>query len=132
MLNLTFQIGETVVFPFKIDDSALTVEIYFGTDRINSSDIVVQATDSNNVFFLKHSPTSTGKYTYIVNGEIKAVVDIAPKSVFSFLGSIEDALLGSWIWDKKTGVITYYKQDGDVLCQYDVRDSLIQSSREKI
>lgn len=133
MINLhDVPFGSPVTFPFSIPpEDTLAVKVYIGRTELAFSG-TVQESSTPNVFFLTHTPASTGFFTYVINGIIIGVVNIVPRSIYSILDNIEGATIGSWSWDKKTGELTMFKLSGEVLEKFDVRDSLISSSRERL
>lgn len=78
------------------------------------------------------TPTSTGVYTLYGQASILAAVEVVTRSPLSYLKNIEDESIGSWQWNKTTGVMTMVKQDGTQLAQFNVLDNITTSSRERI
>lgn len=77
------------------------------------------------------TPVSTGVFTLFGQGIVLATVEVVARSPLSYLKNIEDESMGSWQWDKTTGVMTMIRQDGTQLAQFNVLDNLTTSSRER-
>jgi len=98
----------------------------------NSTTITVAYVGTGNLYSLTFTPTSTGVYDVFCFGELQARVNVTTRSDQSFLQNIEDEALGSWSWDKTTGVLTLVRQDGTTLNTYNVTDTLTEASRELV
>lgn len=85
-----------------------------------------------NMWTVSFTPTSTGIYSFYVFGTIKFRIQCFNKSIFSLLTNIEDEALGSWSWNKTTGDLTVYRQNGSVMAIHKITDSTTESSRERI
>lgn len=81
---------------------------------------------------LNYTPTSTGIYTFHVASQIPAQVEVVTKTIYSYLRNIEDEAMGSWQWDKTSGVLTMVRQDGSELAKFNIVDNLTTSSRELV
>jgi hypothetical protein len=77
------------------------------------------------------TPTSTGVFTLYGQGSVLATVEVVTRSPLSYLKNIEDESIGSWQWDKSSGVMTMLRQDGTTLAQFNIVDNLTTSSRER-
>ena len=78
------------------------------------------------------TPTATGIYSLFVYGSIQVRVQCVTKSLYSMLANVEDEALGSWQWNKETGVLTILRQNGSVLATHNVVDNLTEASRERV
>lgn len=87
---------------------------------------------SSNVWRVVFTPTSTGEYSLFGFQTIQFRVTCVPKSLYSFLTNVEDEALGSWTWNKETGVLTVLRQNGSVLATHNMLDNLTSSSRERV
>jgi hypothetical protein len=96
----------------------------------SSTTVTVAYVGTGNLYNLSFTPTSTGVYNLFCFGEIQARINVTTRSDQSFLQNIEDEALGSWTWDKSTGVLTVLRQDGSTLNTYNVVDNLTTASRE--
>jgi hypothetical protein len=77
------------------------------------------------------TPTVTGKYFVFIEGSIQGSFDVSNKDVYTYLRNLEDSSLGSWTWDKGTGVLTLVRQDSSTLASFVVTDTLEAASRER-
>ncbi|HET8688142.1 MAG TPA: hypothetical protein VFM18_16020, partial [Methanosarcina sp.] len=59
-------------------------------------------------------------------------IHVVSKDVYSILYDLDDIGQGSWRYDKTTGVMTLYRQNGMVLRTFNVLDNNSQTSRELI
>lgn len=82
------------------------------------------------LYSLTYTPSSTGIYMFYAAGQIIDRVEVVTKSIYTFLRNIEDESLGSWSWDKTSGVLTLLRQDGGSLASFNVVDDSTTSSRE--
>lgn len=76
-------------------------------------------------------PTVTGRWSIFVADGLRefSVVDRLSSEI---LRNLEDEALGSWVWDKNSGVLTALRQDGTELCKFNVSESSVSSSRERL
>lgn len=77
------------------------------------------------------TPVSTGIYTFFIEKQVQGVFKVLSKSLYTFLQNIEDASIGSWTWNKQTGVLTFVRQDSTTLAGFDVVDTLTTASRAR-
>lgn len=78
------------------------------------------------------TPNATGVWSIYAFAGMQFKVRVVAKSLYTFLANVEDEALGSWSWDKETGVLTVLRQDGTVLATHNVVDTLVASSRERV
>ncbi len=93
--------------------------------------VVVQIGTST-AWSVSFTPTSTGVYSVYAFGVIQYRVKAVTKSLYDFLKNVEDEALGSWSWNKSTGVLTVLRQDGTTLATHTALDSLTAASRERV
>lgn len=86
----------------------------------------------NKLYILNVTIASTGLYTIFVNGLIQASFNIVSKASTSYLVDILDESLGSWSWDKATGVLTLLRVTGGPLATFNVVDNTVLASRESV
>lgn len=86
--------------------------------------------NSNGLGSYTFTPHTSGVYTVFGDGKVLATIDVVSRSNKSYLTNIEDEALGSWSWDKTSGILILLRQDGTQLGKYTVTDSLTTSSRE--
>lgn len=75
---------------------------------------------------------ATGYFTVFIDVSIAAYVHVVSKDVYSILTDLDDVGQGSWLFDKKTGIMTLYRQNGQVLRTFNFLDNSNQTSRELI
>jgi hypothetical protein len=84
------------------------------------------------VYRLSYTPLSTGVYMIYVAGAIAGYIESVSRTMYSYLRNIEDESLGSWSWDKTTGVLNLIRRDGTPLGSFNVVDTQTLSSKELI
>lgn len=84
----------------------------------------------NSLYNLAFTPNSEGTWFILLEGLVQVVLDVVAKTTHSIVLDIIDESLGSWHWDKTTGILTLYRQNGSALTHYNVIDTSTQSSRE--
>jgi hypothetical protein len=77
------------------------------------------------------TPTTTGKWTVFIEGQTYGL-EIVSKTLQNALGELLDESLGSWTWNKVTGLLTLFKADSSVLATYTVTDTAQAASRERL
>lgn len=85
---------------------------------------------SGGYYYLTIQPNQSGRWDIFYDGKLVYSFLVVTKLTSEFMSRIEDALLGSWSWDKQTGVLTLYTQTGDPLGTYSMVDSQSTSSRQ--
>jgi hypothetical protein len=86
---------------------------------------------ANGLYVATLTPTSTGNYTYFIEGQIQASFKVVNKLVQTFLQNLEDVAIGSWVWDKNSGVLTFVRQDGSTLAGFSVVDDSVTANRQR-
>lgn len=84
----------------------------------------------NKLYVVTFTPTTTGVYTLFVNGQIQATIEVVTKTLQTLATDLLDEALGSWTWNKTTGVLTLLRQSGSQLATYTVVDNSTTASRE--
>lgn len=84
------------------------------------------------VYTMNFTPSSTGRLKVFIEGQVQVDVEIVTKTLAATLKDVSDEALGSWSWNKITGVLTLYKSDSSVLGTYNVVDNVNTASRERI
>lgn len=87
---------------------------------------------ATNVWLITFTPTVTGNYSLFAFGIVQLRIQCVAKSSTLMLTNMEDEALGSWTWDKATGVLTILRQNGTTLATHDVTDTLVSASRERV
>lgn len=83
-------------------------------------------------YLLTFTPTSTGNYSIYIQNQIAGYISVVARDKFSYLQNLENEAMGSWQWDKTTGVLTMLRQDGTTLATYNVVDNMTQASRARV
>lgn len=90
------------------------------------------ANTNNTVWAVTFTPNVTGEYAVYAYGNLQVRATCVARSLYSALSSLEDEALGSWTWNKSTGLLTLMKQTGSTLATYTVTDNLTSASRERL
>lgn len=85
-----------------------------------------------NAWKITFTPASTGIYSFYAFNSIQVQFQSVVKSIYTMLTNIEDESLGSWSWDKDTGVLSMLRQNGTVMATFNVIDTLPLASRERV
>ena len=78
------------------------------------------------------TPTSSGKYTILVGSTLLPVIQVVARTDQDYLREIEDESLGSWSWNKATGLLSLLRQNGTPLATFNVTDTLTSSTKERL
>lgn len=87
---------------------------------------------TTNAWKITFTPTSTGVYSVYAFNAVQLQVQCNLKSMQTYLANIEDEALGSWTWDKTTGVLTVLRQSGATLATHTIVDNSSTASRERV
>lgn len=128
-------LGQEVSLPVQLSAAQLpngsSVRVYQGATLLSLS-ISVQNLSAAGPSLVKFTPTATGRYTVaLADGSLLGVVDVVNRTVQSYVKNLEDEALGSWQWDRTNGTLQLLRQDGSVLANFTVTDTLTSSSRER-
>src|ERR1022692_3884062 len=63
------------------------------------------------LYNLTFTPLSTGLYTIFIEEVLLPSIEVVSKTLSSQLQDISDENLGSWQWDKTTGILQLYRLD---------------------
>jgi len=99
---------------------------------LNSTLVTFNNINSAGLCSFNFTPASTGVYTLFGQGTIISTIEVVTKAPLTYLKNIEDESIGSWQWDKTTGIMSMIRQDGTPLAQFNILDNLTTSSRERI
>ena len=89
-------------------------------------------TSAQNIWKVTFTPISTGTYAVYANGSVQFTATCVTKSLYTTLLNLEDVAVGSWQWNKTTGILTLVRQTGITLGTYSVTDNANTASREKL
>lgn len=97
------------------------------------SAIPVTYTRQGSTQFLSVSftPTATGIYTVYAFDAIQFRVNCVPQLSYDIISNLQDEALGSWTWDKTTGILTMLRQNSTTLATFTAQDTLTNASRER-
>jgi hypothetical protein len=100
-------------------------------DGVSNPLTTTYAEIGHGLYVATFTPTVTGLYTFFIERQIQGVYKVVVKSAYTFLQNIEDEAIGSWSWDKNTGVLTFTRQDGTTMAGFAVVDTLVTASRQR-
>jgi hypothetical protein len=86
----------------------------------------------NGLYTINFTPAATGEWTIFLEGQIQAKFTVVTRTMASIVADIWDESIGSWAWDKNTGVLTVLRGDGSTLATYNVVDTISAASRERL
>ena len=95
-------------------------------------DSVIQSPVDTRIWSVTFTPTTPGMYALVAFGTLQFRSQCFPKSPYTVWANIEDEALGSWTWNKATGLLTLIRQDGTTMATYDAADTAALASREKL
>lgn len=74
----------------------------------------------------------TGDFQVLVNGIARDIrVHCTETGFYETINQIKDEAVGSWQWDKETGILTLLDEDGNQLTTYTVVDGQTSTSRTR-
>lgn len=111
---------------------ALTDAKVYLNGALSAQVVTVVQIGTTPVWSFTFTPNATGNWSLFAFGVIQERVKVQTKSLYDYLRNIEDEALGSWSWDKDTGILTLLRQDGSALATFSVVDGLDLSSRERV
>lgn len=141
MININTIVGQAVGVPI-IDTAGLTLfpTLSLLTDSTGSITSLLTVGLSTpveigldaGIYSVVFTPTAIGNYYIKYAGAILAHIQVAAQDVLSIVKNIEDESLGSWSWDKVTGILTLLRQTGVTMATYAVVDTTLISSRNRL
>lgn len=129
-------IGQSTTIPFTSTGltTGLTtfpyVVMWNGT-VVSPVPTVTFAEVGSGAYFLTFTPTQTGLYTILIQGQLVNIT-VRTQSLTAALQTLTDAALGSWSWDKVGGVLTLLTSQGTTLATYNVADSPSSATRTRL
>lgn len=130
MFELILNTSFSTVFAGPLSTSPTDAVLYIN-GSVSAVTFTTTSVGSNN-WSVTFTPTVTGVYTFFAFGEVQFRAQCAAKSMYTYLGNLEDEALGSWSWDKATRVLTVHRQNGSVLATHNLIDDLAVASRERV
>lgn len=110
----------------------LTDHVLYKDGTASGLSLTVSQIGATNAWKVTFTPNTTGMYSLYAFGTIQFNAQCSAKSLYAYLLNIEDEALGSWTWNKNTGVLTILRQTGATLATHDVVDNLTTASRERV
>jgi hypothetical protein len=126
IVNTPFTILVTGPISMPLTDATVLV----GSGDSSMVPTVFQLTPTN-VWRVTFTPTTADVYTLYAFEEIQVRLQATTKGLESYLRNLEDEALGSWSWNKTTGLLTMLRQNGSPLATFDVVENTVESSRER-
>ena len=132
MATITTLINTPIILYFQAGAGLTT---FSNTKIVNNgvvliSPVVTISELSAGLYKLVYTPTVTGTYLVYASSQILGYVEVVTRLNSSYLKNIEDEALGSWSWNKVTGLLILVRQDGTSLASFNVVDDQITSSKE--
>jgi hypothetical protein len=115
-----------------VANDTITDIVVFFNGEVSTLPIAHSSTGISGFIRLTFTPTETGMYTVFVNAEPFAFINVETLTFAEALQNIEDEALGSWQWNKTTGILNMLRQNGEELATFRVVDNLEESSRERL
>lgn len=84
------------------------------------------------IYTINFAPNVSGKWAIFIGESLQLQFEVVSKDFATYLKNLEDQALGSWMWDKTTGVLTLLRNDSTTLATYQVADTLEAASRERV
>lgn len=138
MLNAEVRTGTTVYVPFY-DHQYLEGKTSFSITILKDNELYLGMQTpptltefGDGLYSLAFVLAEAGYYAVCVEGIVYAYLIAVTKSSNDILQDLNDVTLGSYRYDKETGLLTLYRQTGGVLTTYTVVDNNQQTSRELI
>jgi hypothetical protein len=133
---MEYMLGQpiTIVFPSQGLISGLTSfpDLRIFVDGVLTPETVTFRDLSNGLYSMSFNSNASGAYTVYIQGAIQTRFNVVTRDVYSFLRNIEDEAIGSWTWNKVTGVMSIIRQDSSILGTFKIIDTADSSSRERL
>ena len=84
------------------------------------------------LYTINFIPVSSGNYYIFIENQLLPEFEVVNRTFAMQLQDIADESLGSWTWDKTTGILTLIRQDGTTMLTYNVVDTVSSASRELV
>jgi hypothetical protein len=135
-MNIETLVNQSVKVPFTStgNTTGLTTfpDLLLVKNGVSTPFTTTYAELGSGLYVATFTPTSTGTYSFFIQGRIQAIVNVVSKTILTFLQNLEDVSMGSWEWDKNTTILTFVRQDGTTLATFNVTDDLATASRERV
>jgi hypothetical protein len=83
------------------------------------------------LYTINFTPKAVGSISLFVEQGLRLDIEIAQRTNTQVLQNLEDSSMGSWIWDKVAGTMKMIRQDGTLLANFNIVDTLNSASRER-
>lgn len=132
---MELQINIPTAYPFTSVGLATGLTSFLPKFFINGVLTVVTATYTevgNGVYLINFTPTISGHYDLFIEQAFQGRFEVVAKTQLGYLKDLADESLGSWTWNKNTGLLTLLRQDASTLATFNVVDGLDLASRERV
>ena len=138
MFTTEAKVNTTLAIPFT-DPELLEGKTNFTFTLVKDNEVYLDLATppvltefGNGLYSMSINFNATGSFVVFIETEIRALVTVVEKLSNTILRDLDDAERGSYLYDKRTGTLTKYRTNGDVLDTYTVVDNNDQTSRELI
>lgn len=138
MLNAEIKTASTAYVPFY-DSQFLEGKTSFIVTILKDNEIFFGLTTppvlsefGNGLYSLSFVFTESGYYAICIEGAIYAYFKVVTRGSNDILQDLDDSSLGSYLYNKETGLLTLLRKSGSELAKYTVVDNNQQTSRELI
>ena len=124
-------LGQTATIAVTASDPSFMTNVVVFKDGVATLVGLSSNLVRTGLYQISFIPISTGFYEIAVEDKIY-YLEVVRKSTYSLIEDIYDFTLGSWKWNKLTGVLETIRTSGTKLGEYLVKDTSDEASREKI
>lgn len=137
---MEYQVNQPLKLAFTSAGLA-TLQTLFGTIVTINGNVTISPTSmsaitytelGSGLYTINFTPTATGKWAIFLGGAVQLRFDVVTKTTAVVLADITDEALGSWTWNKATGLLTLIRGNNSTLATYTVLDTVQNSSRERL
>lgn len=138
MYNTDIKVNTVLAIPFT-DPQLLEGKTSFSMTLLKDNSIYlglavppVLTEFGNGLYSFEYTFNATGVYTVFIEGEIRGMINVVDKESRTILKDLDDGAAGSYLYDKRTGLLTTYRVNGSTLHTYTIVDNNDQTSKELI
>lgn len=134
---MEFQVNQAVKIPF-VSTGLATGRTTFSPIFLNNGQIATISPSptfseiGSGVYTVNFVPAVTGSWSIFIEGAIQKEFSVVSRTLYGLVQDLTDEALGSWTWNKSSGVLTVLRSDSSVLATYNVLDSVQNASRERL
>jgi len=138
MLNMETTVSTPIKVPFVSENNDTGMTAFDTTilkDGVIYTSLVVPVTYTEigeGLYTIDVTFTENGVYTLFVENIIVGHITVRDRSMMSYLVNLEDASIGSWLWDKQSGSLQLFRVNGQVLASFQMTDTTTTAAREII